>query len=179
MNNTPPSIHYIMTGGTIDSYYDPTQDTAIPNKESIIPTFIKSLRLYSESEFTVVCMKDSRNFQREDLQLLLKTIEDSLHTKIIVTHGTYTIADTARFLQANLLRDDQTIILTASFIPITGFTPSDGPFNLGYAVAQAEHLPSGMYVCMNGRVFEPQEIMKVIEEGRFYSIFQKKEASEK
>jgi L-asparaginase len=80
--------------------------------------------------------------------------------------------DTARFLEANLKRRDQTILLTASAIPIVGFAPSDGPFNLGFAIAKVEDLPSGVYVAMNGRIFSPKEVMKVMSEARFASIFQ-------
>ena len=115
------TIHFIITGGTIDSFYDGSKDTAVPNKESIIPSFIKSLKLYHGAEFTTVCMKDSRDLKREDLENVLKTIEKSSHDKIIVTHGTYTMPDTARFIKGNIKRDDQTIILTASAIPIQGF----------------------------------------------------------
>ena len=167
------TIHFIITGGTIDSHYDGSKDTAVPNKESVIPSFIESLKLYHDDEFTTVCMKDSRDLKREDLENVLKTIEESKHNKIIVTHGTYTMPDTARFLKANLKRDDQTIILTASAIPIQGFSPSDGPFNLGYAVAKLEELELGVYVAINGKVFSPEEVMKVMSEARFASIFNK------
>lgn len=81
--------------------------------------------------------------------------------------------DTARFLKANLKRNDQTIILTGSIIPIHGFSPSDGPFSLGYAVAKLEDLEPGIYVAMNGKVFSPEEVIKVISEARFSSIFNK------
>lgn len=118
-------------------------------------------------------MKDSREITRKDLTKALKTVEESPYTKIIITHGTYTMPDTARFLKANLKRKDQTIILTASAIPIQGFSPSDGPFNLGYAIAQIEHLAPGIYVAINGKVFSPEEIMKVISEARFYSVFER------
>ena len=167
-------IHFIMTGGTIDSRYDGGKDTAIPNKESIIPSFIESLKLYQYAEFTTVCMKDSRDLTSNDIENILKTVEKSPHTKIIVTHGTYTMPDTARYLKANIKRKDQTIVLTGSAIPINGFSPSDGPFSLGYAIAQLEHLKPGVYVAINGKVFSPEEIMKNISEARFYSIFQKK-----
>jgi len=166
-------IHFVITGGTIDSFYDGSKDTAVTNKESVIPSFIKSLKLYHDAEFTTVCMKDSRELKREDLENVLKTIEESPHNKIIVTHGTYTMPDTARFLKANLKRDDQTIVLTASAIPINGFAPSDGPFSLGYAVAQLENLDHGVYVAINGKVFSPEEVMKVMSEARFASIFNK------
>jgi len=165
------TIHFIITGGTIDSYYEPTKDTAVPNAKSIIPEFIKSLKLYPKVQFTIVCMKDSRQLTQADQKKVLQVIEKSKSKKIIVTHGTYTMPDTARFLKANLKRKDQTIILTGSMIPISGFAPSDGPFSLGYAVAQLEHLPVGVYVCMNGRVFQPEEVTKIIHEGRFTSLF--------
>jgi L-asparaginase len=173
MNEKIPTIHFIITGGTIDSYYDGSKDTAVPNKESIIPSFVKSLRLHNNAEFTTICMKDSRELKHEDLEKILETVEASPHDKILITHGTYTMPDTARFLKANLKRNDQTIILTASAIPISGFSPSDGPFSLGYAVAKLENLEHGVYVAINGKVFSPEEVMKVISEARFISIFQK------
>jgi L-asparaginase/Glu-tRNA(Gln) amidotransferase subunit D len=59
-------------------------------------------------------------------------------------------------------------------IPLMGFAPSDAPFNLGYSVAKAQELPSGIYVCMNGKVFSSEEVMKINVEGRFSSIFGEK-----
>jgi len=165
------TIHFVITGGTIDSYYEGTRDTVMPSDHSIIPEFIKSIKLYNDSTFTEVCMKDSREINEDDRKKLLKTIEESPSKKIIITHGTYTMPDTARYLKANLKRNDQTIILTGSMIPIKGFSPSDGTFNLGYSVAQAQKLEPGIYVCMNGKVFDPEEVMKIISEGRFTSIY--------
>jgi L-asparaginase len=167
------TIHFILTGGTIDSYYDASKDTAVPNKESIIPSFIESLNLYTPAEFTTVCMKDSRDMKPEDIQEVIKAVEESPCKKIIITHGTYTMPDTARAIKGNLKRTDQTIILTASAIPIQGFSPSDGPFNLGYAIAKVEDLSPGIYVAINGRIFDPEEVMKVMSEARFTSIFNK------
>lgn len=97
-----------------------------------------------------------------------------LEQKIIITHGTYTMPDTARYLKANLKRDDQTIVFTGSMIPLTGFSPSDAPFNLGYSIAKIQDLPAGIYVCMNGRVFSPNEVVKFLYGGRFVSVFGEK-----
>ncbi|MCL4338473.1 asparaginase domain-containing protein [Patescibacteria group bacterium] len=169
-----PSIHFMITGGTIDSYYDGTKDTAVPNDNSIIPRYIKSLKLYNQTEFTVICMKDSRAINKDDLHKLIREIEKSRHKHIIITHGTYTMPDTARFLEANLKRKDQTIILIAAMLPMTEFTMSDGPFNLGFAIAKAQELPHGIYVCMNGKSFSADEVVKVISEGRFASVFGEK-----
>jgi hypothetical protein len=53
-------IHFVLTGGTMDSYYEGTKDTIVPNSKSVIPSFVKSLKLYHQTEFTEICMKDSR-----------------------------------------------------------------------------------------------------------------------
>lgn len=166
------SIHIIITGGTIDSYYDVTKDTAVPNKETVIPNFIESLKSYDTAfEYTTICMKDSRQVNDEDRKKLVETIEQSKHTKILITHGTYTMPDTARYIKANLKRNDQTVILTASMIPLQGFSPSDAPYNLGYSIAKLQDLDNGIYICANSHVFSPEEITKNLSEGRFTSIY--------
>lgn len=98
----------------------------------------------------------------------------SLHKKVIITHGTYTMPDSAKFLKANLKRKDQTIIFTGSMIPLLGFAPSDAPFNLGYAIARVQELKAGIYVAMNGKIFMPEEVVKLLSEGRFISVFEEK-----
>ena len=164
-------FHVILTGGTIDSHYDPTRDTAVPNDKSVIPSFTEGLKLYNKIKFTEICMKDSRDITLNDQKNILKILENSPCLKVLITHGTYTMPDTARYLEANLKRKDQTIILTGSMIPLQGFSPSDAPFNLGYSFAQLEYLKKGIYICMNGRTFSPNEVVKTIKEGRFSSIY--------
>ncbi len=166
-------IHFIMTGGTMDSYYDSIKDTAVPNEHSVIPRFINVLRLYEECEFTEVCMKDSRNLDDADRKNILKTVSDSKFKRIIITHGTYTLPDTARYLKANLKNHNKVIIFVCSMIPLIGFTPTDAGFNIGYAVAKSQELSEGIYVCMNGKIFLPEEIVKMLSEGRFGSIYTK------
>ena len=119
-------------------------------------------------------MKDSRSLDETDRKNILKTAQNSPCKKIIITHGTYTMPDTARYLKANLKVRDKTIILTGSMIPLKGFSPSDGPFSLGYSVAKVQDLGHGIYVCMNGKVFSPNEIVKLLSEGRFGSVFGEK-----
>jgi len=58
-------------------------------------------------------------------------------------------------------------------LPLKGFAPSDSSFNLGFALAQTEVLPAGVYVAIQGKVFQPEEVIKIISEGRFSSIFNK------
>lgn len=175
MSEKNKKIHIIMTGGTIDSHWEGKSDTAVPNEHSVIPDYIKSLKLYQDFGFTEVCMKDSRQLSRQDIEEVLKAIEGSSGTIFVVTHGTYTMPDTARFLKANLKNKDKVVVLTGSMIPLKGFDGSDAPFALGYAIAQAEKASPGVYLCMNGMSFEAEEAAKSIAEGKFYSVFQEKQ----
>ena len=168
------TIHFVLTGGTIDSYYNGIKDTVVPNIESVIPNYISGLKLHEAVEFTTVCMKDSREITSQDREKVLICIEKSPHKNIIITHGTYTMPDTAKILKNKLKRKDQTIVFTGSMIPISGFTSSDGPFNLGYSLAKVQELSPGIYICMNGQVFSPEEVIKSLYEGKFVSVFWEK-----
>ncbi|MBP9832551.1 MAG: asparaginase [Candidatus Pacebacteria bacterium] len=168
-------IHFIITGGTIDSVYDGSKDTVVPSGSSILPDVMKLIKSELPLEFTEICMKDSRNLTAEDLGAVLDAVQKSEFSKIIITHGTYTMPDSARFLKAHLGGDiDKTIILTGSVIPIKGFSPSDGTFNIGYAVGQIEHLTPGVYVAMNARIFSPEEVIKRMSTATFESILGEK-----
>jgi len=167
-------ISVMITGGTIDSFFDSRKDAVVPLEKTTIPNFIKSLKLDDHISFIEICMKDSRSLTKEDLKKLLKAIEKSASKKIIITHGTYTMPDTARYLESGLKRKDQAIVLTGAMIPLTGFSPSDAPFNLGYSLASVKILKPGVYVCMNGQIFMPKEVKKIISEGKFVSVFNEK-----
>lgn len=165
-------IHIVIMGGTMDSYFNGIQDTVVPHKESVIPRYLGNCQLYEKVNYTTVCLKDSRALTVDDLKKMLEVIEKSESKFIMVTHGTYTMPDSARFLQANLKRKDQVIVFVASMIPIDGFTFSDAGFNLGYAMGKMESLKEGVYVSMNGRIFSPNEVVKVLSEGRFASVME-------
>jgi len=82
------------------------------------------------------------------------------------------VPDTARFIEVHLKRKKPKIIFTGSMIPLSAFSNFGAAFNQGYSPAKINHPRSGSYVCMNGRIFKPVEIQKLIWEGRFASIFQ-------
>lgn len=145
-------MHLIMTGGTIDSSWDGRQDAVIVSAESNLPTFFKKFPIDYEIIFTEVCMKDSRALTTEDLSKLLKTIENSESTKIVITHGLYTMPDTVKYLQKKLKRTDQTIILTGATTPLLGFDMSDAGFNLGFSISKVQELSPGIYICLKGKV---------------------------
>lgn len=175
MDTQKTLINIILTGGTIDSIWNGQKDTATPSEHSSLPSYFQQLKLYKEIIFTEACMKDSRELTEEDVKHICATVENSICNKIIIAHGTYTMPDTARYLQKNLKRSDQTIILTGSMTPLKGFEFSDAPFSLGYAIAQVQTLKNGVYLCMNGETFTPEEVAKNLTEGRFYSIFSDKQ----
>lgn len=159
----PKKILVVMMGGTIDSAWDGTKDAIVPSEHSFIPNYFKNLqsqaKLYEEMEFIEVCMKDSRSITREDRMKVLATIEESDAVKVIITHGVYTMPNTAKYLKLNLQRKDQTIILTGAMTPLKGFNfPDSAAFNLGFAMVQAHSLSAGIYICMNARVFTVEKV---------------------
>lgn len=166
-----PLIHFIITGGTIDSCYDGTKDTVVPLKKSVIPAFMATIRPSNEFVFEQLCMKDSRQLTPTDVDRILAAVQKSKHPRIIITHGTYTMPDTARFLQAKLGKTKKVVVLTGSMIPMHGFAPSDGTFNLGFALGKIGSLSPGVHIAMNGRIFTPDEVYKSLYAGRFRSIF--------
>jgi len=167
-------IHIILTGGTIDSYYEITKDTVVPFEKSQLPKYFEDFKPYADFKFTEVCMKDSRDLAQNDIIKIKDIIDNSPCSRFIITHGTYTMPDTARFLKSNLKSKDKTIVLTGSMTPLMGFAPSDAGFNMGFAMASVQNLPAGIYVCMNAKVFSPEEVTKLLDEGRFSSIFLEK-----
>jgi len=78
--------------------------------------------------------------------------------------------DTAQYLKDQLGKTNKTIVLTGSMVPLKGFDLSDAPFNLGYAIACAQTLPFGVYVCMNGKVFDPKKVDKNRIKARFEEL---------
>jgi len=152
-------IHFILTGGTIDSYYDVDKCTVLPFEHSVIPKYINEFVGLKNDQviFTEICMKDSRDLDEIDMKNVLNTIEESPHNKFIITLGTYTLFNNALYLQSNLKKkNDLTVVLTGSMIPLEGFVPSDAAFNLGYAISEVCNLPPGVYICINGKKYLPE-----------------------
>jgi L-asparaginase len=164
-------ILLVTTGGTIDSDFDPISGTVVPSQISSIPDYIHSLQLYETVNHTPICMKDSRDLTDSDRKNILNAILDSEIQRVIVTHGSYTVVKTAQFIKENIAQIDKVIIFVCSLIPVKGFSVAG--FNLGYALAKSQDLQSGVYICMNGRVFDPNEVVKILEIGQFKSTYTK------
>ncbi len=164
------NIEVIITGGTIDSYFNPAKDTPTLGKKSYIVDYLKKLKLHNPLKFTTVFLKDSREIRYKDRQELLNAISTSPSKKILITHGTYTMPDTAQYLKDQLKGTDKTIVCTGSMIPLKGFDDSDAAFNLGYAIANLQALSPGVYICMNGRAFDPDMVDKNRVKARFEAV---------
>jgi len=112
-------------------------------------------------------MVDSLDMTKSDKEVILHSCIRSNINKIIITHGTDTMIDTALMIQKEV--KDKTIILTGALIPYA-FGASDGFFNLGNALGFVQVLDPGVYICMNGQIFNPQHVKKNYSNGFFESI---------
>lgn len=155
-------------GGTIefkDPGYEKINDQMMKLDTSIESYLTNMVKPHFTYDIESVCEKDSREITQEDLEKLAKAIEGSAHENILVTHGTFTMKDTAKYLAGKELK--KKVILTGSMVPIVGFSLSDAAFNLGYSIASFEGVDLGVYIAMNGGIFKPDEVEKNTELLRF------------
>lgn len=148
---------FVITGGTIDSYYNTDICTAVPYDNTIIPKYLTEAVAMDTSnvKFHQVCMKDSRDITDEIRDQVIAFIENSEDTEFVITHGTYTLFETARYLETNLKRKDVKITVTGALIPLMGFAPTDGGFNIAGAMVNSKLNQPGVYVFIKGVVSKP------------------------
>ncbi|PSW05230.1 asparaginase domain-containing protein [Photobacterium lipolyticum] len=159
--NDEQKIQIVITGGTIDSFYDTEQCTTVCHKKTAIPEFLMKFAKISKDEFELfpVCMKDSRDIGTKEIQEVSNAIINSNCAHHIVTHGTFTLFESARKLMA-LLPDDhgRVIVFTGAMWPLVGFSPNDAGFNLGSAFIAARLAEPGVYVAFNGKLYLPNDL---------------------
>lgn len=159
-------IRIYVTGGTFDKEYNELNGE-LYFKDTHIPEMLKLGRCKADLQIRTLMMTDSLSMTAEDREIILHNCRKAFEEKIIITHGTDTMVETARLLtKANL---NKTIILTGAMVPYT-FGSSDGLFNLGSALAFAQTLPHGVYIAMNGRYFEAEKVRKDKKTGEFVEI---------
>lgn len=157
-------IKIFVTGGTIDDLdYESLQD-APDDLDSLIEKALTTVRLSVEYSTEVVFMKDSRHISHDDKELLLRKCKEAVEDKIIITHGTITMSDTAKMLGLSGIR--KTIVLVGATEPINR-NGSEAFFNLGMAMAAVQLLPVGVYVAMNGKIFQGDKVRKNTKTGYF------------
>lgn len=157
-------ILFIQTGGTIDKDYPRVnKGYAFEIDEPAVKRVLENVAPGFEFEIKSLLKKDSLDITESDRQLIKATCEQSDCEKIIITHGSDTLVETARFLGQ---MQGKTIVLTGAYRP-ERFANSDAAFNLGVAVGAVNLLKAGTFVAMNGRVMAPEHCVKNPESGMF------------
>jgi L-asparaginase len=160
------SIRILITGGTFDKEYNELTGQLFFN-DSHLPEMLDLGRNLVPVEIRTLMMVDSLQMSDVDRELIAEHCLKSPEQKIIITHGTDTMAETAQLLAGKV--SDKTIVLTGAMIPYK-FGSSDGLFNLGSAMAFVQTLSPGVYIAMNGRYFHASNVRKNKESGVFEEL---------
>jgi L-asparaginase len=155
----------VTTGGTIDKiYFDAKSDYQIGAPQ--IGEILTQLGVGFRFEVISILRKDSLDITDEDRRLIRSTIEAQPHRHVLVTHGTDSMVDTARMLGDI---EGKTIVLTGALNPAR-FQGSDAVFNIGCAVGAVQSLGDGVWIAMNGRIWDPERVRKNRDANRFEAV---------
>ncbi|MEY4114111.1 MAG: hypothetical protein RLZ76_804 [Bacteroidota bacterium] len=160
------NIKVFITGGTFDKEYNELTGELF-FKETHLNEMLRLGRSNLNLDITTLMMIDSLDMKDEHRKLIAEACKQAPHDKIIITHGTDTMAVTAKFLADTI--KEKTIVLTGAMVPYK-FGSSDGLFNLGSSLAFVQTLPHGVYVAMNGKYFEGNNVRKNKSTGEFELI---------
>ena len=154
----------ITTGGTIDKiYFDDKSDYQVGEPQ--ISQILHAMHVAFEFEVSALMRKDSLHISDDDRKLIRAAIAGSDVSHVLITHGTDTMVETAVELQGLA---GKTIVLTGALNPAR-FRDSDAIFNIGCAVGAVQALPPGVYIAMNGKVWDPEHVRKNRSQNRFES----------
>jgi L-asparaginase len=160
------AIRIFITGGTFDKEYNELNGELF-FKDSHLPEMLKLGRSNIDVEIRTLMMIDSLGMTDADRELIAHHCQTAKENKIIITHGTDTMTDTAKLLSEKT--NNKTIVLTGAMIPYK-FGSSDGLFNLGSALAFVQTLPPGVYIAMNGKYFVANNVRKNKQTGTFEEL---------
>ena len=160
------SIRLLITGGTFDKEYD-LLNGKLYFTDTHVDEILKRGRNTTDVSTRTLMMVDSLEMTDEDRELIVSQCIKCDEEKIIITHGTDTMVETA--LQIKAAQIDKTIVLTGAMIPYT-FGSSDGLYNMGSAMAFVQTLPHGVYIAMNGRHYPADNVQKNRKTGYFEAL---------
>lgn len=160
------AIRIFITGGTFDKEYNELNGK-LYFKDTHMQDLLEMGRCRLDVSIRTLMMVDSLEMTLEDRELIAHQCEQCEEDMIVITHGTDTMEQTAKVLAEKI--KDKTIVLFGAMIPIK-FGSSDGLFNLGSALAFVQTLPQGVYVAMNGRIFNANNVRKNRQTGIFEEI---------
>ncbi len=161
-------IQVFVTGGTFDKEYNFITGE-LYFKDTHLKEMFERGRCTLDIDIKTLMMIDSLDMHDEEHEIILYNCRKTPHHQIIITHGTDRMVETAEVL-AKAGIDSKTIVLTGAMVPYAFGTSSDGFFNLGSALAFAQTLKPGVYVVMNGRYFEWDNVKKNRKTGNFEEI---------
>ncbi|MES9913161.1 MAG: asparaginase domain-containing protein [Candidatus Sedimenticola sp. 4PFRAG1] len=155
-------IKILTAGGTIDKiYFDAKSEFQVGDPQ--IVELLHEANVSFDFEVESMMRKDSLEMTDEDRLFIRSRVEADSAERILITHGTDSMAETARALQGI---EGKSIVLTGSMQPAR-LRVNDAIFNIGYAVAAVQQLPHGVYIAMNGQTFDPATTSKNVAENRF------------
>ena len=161
-------IQIFITGGTFDKEYNYISG-GLYFKDSHVKTMLERGRCNIDYAIRTLMMVDSLDMTDSDREIISNNCQRNPHDKILITHGTDTMVETAAYL-AHKNFGDKTIVLTGAMVPYAFGTSSDGFFNLGSALAFLQTLGPGVYVVMNGRFYHWDSVKKNKKTGFFEEI---------
>lgn len=162
---TSPAILVLTTGGTIDkAYFDALSEYQIV--DSGIPALIAQARVALPFRVVELMRKDSLELTDADRALIAAAVREAPETRVVITHGTDTMTETAKALAAIPAK---TMVLTGALSPAR-FADTDAPFNLGMAFATAQVATPGVWIAMSGQVFDGLNVRKDRAAGKFVAI---------
>jgi L-asparaginase len=150
------TIKIFNTGGTIDKVYNHLDGELIFTKSNIAE-ILKQTRCTLKIKTQTLLLKDSLEMTNDDRKKILQACKKCTEDKIVITHGTDTMPETAKVLGKNI--KNKTIVLLGAMIPYS-FGNSDALFNLGTALSAVQLLPCGTYITMNGKIFSWDDVKK-------------------
>ncbi len=158
-------IHILTTGGTFDKiYHDALSEFTIG--ESMIPELLQEAGVNLSYSVDSILKKDSLELTDADREQLSEQVHNSPHQHILIIHGTDTMTLSAQHLGSIT---NKTVIFTGAMQPAR-MRQTDAPFNLGFAIGALQCLDSGIYIAMNGQVFNTDNVQKNRRLGRFETL---------
>jgi len=160
------TIKIFLTGGTFDKEYNELNGKLF-FKNTHLPEMLALGRSRVEVDIETLMMVDSLDMTDESREAIAQSCLKTDADKILITHGTDTMVKTARVIAERV--KNKTIVLTGAMIPYK-FGSSDGLFNLGSSLAFVQTLPTGVYISMNGKYFDWDNVRKNRKIGEFIKI---------
>jgi L-asparaginase len=161
-------IRIFVTGGTFDKNYDEIHGR-LAFGDTHLPEMLKLGRSRVPVSIRTLMMIDSLDMSDADREMIVRNCAQCEESRIVITHGTDTMVETAAALARDPAAVAKTIVLTGAMIPYP-FGSSDGLFNLGSALSFAQVLLPGVYIAMNGQHFRWDAVRKNKQTGVFESL---------